>query len=235
MRAMPEGAVVRQMFARVADRYDRANHVLSLGIDVAWRRAVVRAAGIGRGSRVLDVCSGTGDLAIALASTGAEVTGSDFCPEMLRHAVRKSASLGPGAPGYLAADTQRLPFPDDTFDVVTVAFGIRNVADPVAGLREMARVLKPGGRVLVLEFCKPRLPLVRSAYLFYFRRVLPKLGSWITGDRHGAYDYLPQSVMGFPERGEFLDLMREAGLSSPHARILTLGIASIYRGDKPAG
>jgi demethylmenaquinone methyltransferase/2-methoxy-6-polyprenyl-1,4-benzoquinol methylase len=231
---MPDGTMVRQMFARVADRYDRANHLLSLGIDHGWRRATVRAAAIAPGSRVLDVCSGTGDLAMAFARAGAAVTGTDFCPEMLQHAVRKADRLGPSAPVYLAADTQQLPFPDDSFDAVTVAFGIRNVADPVAGLREMGRVVRPGGRVVVLEFCKPRLPLVRPAYMFYFRRILPRLGSWITGDRHGAYRYLPDSVMEFPEREAFLQLMTAAGLAEPRARILTCGIASVYHAAKPA-
>lgn len=233
MRGMPDATSVRRMFARVADRYDRANHLLSLGIDNAWRRGAVRFAEIRPGERVLDVCSGTGDLAMALARAGAVVTGTDFCPEMLHHAVRKAASMKGAKPAYLAADTLHLPFPDETFDAVTVAFGIRNVADPVAGLREMGRVLRPGGRLLVLEFSKPRMPLVRAAYLFYFRRVLPRLGSWITGDRQGAYDYLPESVMDFPERAEFLQLLTEAGLESPRARTLTCGIASLYRAEKP--
>lgn len=231
MRAMPEPTSVRQMFAGVADRYDRANHVLSLGIDRGWRRAVVRLAGLQPGERVLDACTGTGDLAVAIARAGGTVTGTDFCPEMLRHAVSKAR---PGVePRFLAADTLRLPFADGAFDLATVAFGIRNVADPIAGLKELARVVRPGGRVLVLEFSKPKLPLVRGAYLFYFRRILPRLGAWITGDRAGAYDYLPASVMSFPERAAFLELMVEAGLDSPRHRSLSCGIASLYRAEKP--
>jgi demethylmenaquinone methyltransferase/2-methoxy-6-polyprenyl-1,4-benzoquinol methylase len=221
------------MFARVAPRYDRANHILSLGIDSWWRRRAVRVAGLQSGEKVLDVCAGTGDLSLCLARHGARVLGSDFCPEMISRAAVKARSL-PDAqrPRYLVADSMSLPFDDAQFDLVTVAFGIRNLEDPVQGLREMARVLRPGGRVMVLEFSKPRLPLVRGAYLFYFRRVLPKLGSWISGDREGAYDYLPRTVMAFPEGGEFLALMGEAGLHSPTVTPASFGIASIYRAER---
>jgi demethylmenaquinone methyltransferase/2-methoxy-6-polyprenyl-1,4-benzoquinol methylase len=229
----PNGRAVRAMFARVARRYDRANHVLSLGIDLWWRRAAVRYCALVPGERVLDVCSGTGDLALALGRRGAEVVGSDFCPEMLAVARDKAGSRG-RAPRFVAADTQRLPFADGSFDAATVAFGIRNVADPVQGLREMARVVRPGGRVVVLEFTRPRVPLVRGAYLLYFRRILPSVGRWVTGDRHGAYEYLPASVLRFPEREEFVALMRSAGLVRPHARVLTCGIAAVYRGEVAA-
>ena len=228
---MPEGAAIRSMFARVAPRYDRANHLLSMGIDHGWRRAAVRFAELQPGERVLDTCCGTGDLALALTRAGGEVVGTDFCPEMLTHAVTKSRAAG--APRWLAADTMRLPFADDSFDLATVAFGIRNVEDPVAGLREMGRVVRPGGRVLVLEFCRPRLPGLRQAYLLYFRRVLPRLGRWISGDTEGAYDYLPDSVMKFPERGAFLELMSDAGLESPRMRLLSGGIAALYRAEIP--
>ena len=225
---MPDGPEVRRMFASVAPRYDRANHLLSLGIDHWWRRAAVKLAGVGPGSRVLDVCAGTGDLAVALAKTGARVVGSDFCPEMLAGAAPKRVR-GEELP-WLAADAMQLPFADASFDAVTVAFGIRNVADPVVALRDMARVTRPGGRVVVLEFARPRWPLVGRAYLFYFRRVLPTLGGWITGER-SAYEYLPNSVMAFPERDDFLQLMRRAGLESPRYRILTGGIAALYHAD----
>jgi demethylmenaquinone methyltransferase/2-methoxy-6-polyprenyl-1,4-benzoquinol methylase len=229
MPAMPEAGMVRSMFARVADRYDRANRVLSLGIDITWRSAAIKVAALKPGERVLDVCCGTGDLALAMAKKGAQVTGTDFCPPMLSHALRKSKAR---PLPWLAADTMSLPFPDASFDLATVAFGIRNVADPVAGMREMARVVRPGGRVVVLEFCKPKLPIVRSAYLFYFRRILPTLGRWVSKDRDGAYDYLPASVMAFPERGEFLALMTRAGLSTPSARYLSCGIAAVYRAER---
>ena len=124
-----------------------------------------------------------------------------------------------------------MPFADASFDFATVAFGIRNVSDPRAALREMARVVRPGGRVVVLEFTKPRVPLLGAAYRFYFRRILPRLGAWISGVRNDAYRYLHDSVMAFPEREQFLALMREAGLGSPKLRLLTGGIAAIYRGE----
>lgn len=221
------------MFARVAPRYDRANHLLSLGVDAYWRRRAVQVAGLQTGEKVLDICTGTGDLSLCLARHGAEVLGSDFCLEMISRAAAKSDSM-PAAqrPRYLVADSLALPFDDGQFDLVTVAFGIRNLEDPVKGLREMARVLRPGGRVMVLEFSKPRLPLLRGAYLFYFRRVLPRLGSMISGDRHGAYDYLPRTVMAFPEGAEFLSLMEEAGLHSPTVTPASFGIASIYRAER---
>lgn len=232
---MPEAELVQQMFARVANRYDRANRLLSLGIDVRWRKAAIAVAGLRPGERALDVCCGTGDLALALRRAGASTVGTDFCQPMLRHAQQKSAALDPQRrpEAWLAADTLALPFDDASFDLVTVAFGIRNVADPVAGLREMARVVRPKGRVIVLEFCKPRVPLVRQAYFLYFRHVLPRLGRWISGDRGGAYSYLPASVMAFPEREAFLDLMREAGLVAARARYLSLGIAAVYRAERP--
>ncbi|MBL8756403.1 MAG: ubiquinone/menaquinone biosynthesis methyltransferase [Planctomycetes bacterium] len=217
------------MFAEVAPGYDRANRALSLGIDTRWRRRTVRTVAVQPNERGLDVCSGTGDLAFALQREGAQVVGADFCPPMLVRAVRKAGSA-PG-PRFLAGDTLALPFRDATFDFVTVAFGIRNVSDPVAGLREMARVTRPGGRVVVLEFSKPRVPLLGAAYRFYFGRVLPRLGAWISGARNDAYRYLHDSVMQFPEREAFLALMVEAGLRSPTLQLLTGGIAAIYRGE----
>ncbi|MCA8944036.1 MAG: ubiquinone/menaquinone biosynthesis methyltransferase [Planctomycetes bacterium] len=217
------------MFAGVADRYDRANRILSMGVDVRWRKAAVAFAGVGAGEEALDVCAGTGDLTCALRDAGARVVGSDFCPEMLAHAVDKWPHAE--RPRYVAGDTLKLPFRDDSFDLATVAFGIRNVEDPTAGIRELARVVRPGGRVVVLEFCRPRVPLFRSAYMLYFRRILPRLGSWITGDRAGAYEYLPDSVMAFPEREQFLELMRDAGLVAPKMKVLTGGIAALYRGE----
>ena len=219
------------MFSVVARRYDRANHLLSAGIDRLWRRSAVRMAGIERGERVLDACAGTGDLSIAIARHGASVVAADFCPQMLAQTPGKASDLDVRC---VVGDTMQLPFPDDSFDAATVAFGIRNVSDPVAGLRELARVVRPGGRVVVLEFTTPRLPIFRQAYLLYFQRVLPRLGAWISGTGDGAYDYLQRSVMRFPEYDEFLARMADAGLESSRMRVLTLGIATLYRAEVPA-
>jgi demethylmenaquinone methyltransferase/2-methoxy-6-polyprenyl-1,4-benzoquinol methylase len=230
--AMPDGTTIQRMFAAVAGRYDRANRVLSLGIDRRWRAAAVAAAAVQPGERALDVCAGTGDLTLLLQRAGAIATGADFCAPMLSHALQKAAVLPAAArPRFLAADALQLPFAAAAFDLATVAFGIRNVADPVAGLREMARVVRPGGRVVVLEFCKPKTPLLASTYLFYFRRVLPRLGQWITGADNGAYQYLPDSVLAFPERQAFCALLTAAGLLRPTCTLLTCGVAAIYRGE----
>lgn len=231
---MPDAAAIQRMFAEVAPRYDRANRILSLGIDVLWRRRTVAVAGVTPGERALDVCAGTGDLSLALAGAGARVVGADFCAPMLDLARGKAARCAGEVPRFLCADALALPFPDASFDLATVAFGIRNVSDPEAGLRQMARVVRPGGRVVVLEFSRPRVPLLGGAYLFYFRRILPVLGRWISGTDNGAYGYLPDSVMAFPERGAFLDLMTRAGLQRPAMTLLTGGIAAIYRGEVPA-
>ena len=227
---MPDGATIQRMFAEVAPGYDRANHTLSFGVDLWWRHQAVTMTQVVRGERGLDVCAGTGDLSIALQRCGAEIIGADFCAPMLKRAAAKDPQRA-ARPRFLAADALALPFGDAVFDFATVAFGIRNVSDPRAALREMARVVRPGGRVVVLEFCKPRFPLLASAYRFYFRFVLPVLGSWICGTKNGAYRYLHDSVMAFPERHEFLLLMREAGLQSPSMRLLTGGIAALYRGE----
>lgn len=226
---MPDATTIQRMFAEVAPGYDRANRALSLGIDLWWRRQTVRTVRLQPGERGLDVCAGTGDLAFALARAGARMVATDFCAPML---VRTAHKGSPAArPAFLAADTLALPFPDRSFDFATVAFGIRNVSDPVAGLREMARVVRPGGRVVVLEFSRTRVPLLGSAYNFYFRHVLPRLGQWISGSRNDAYRYLHDSVMAFPERQQFLDLMTQAGLGEPRMRLLTGGVAAIYRGE----
>jgi len=241
----PEGAKVRRMFAEVAPRYDLLNHTLSGGIDALWRKRMVAKAlegGAGlEGSaavRVLDVCSGTGDLAFSFARAGCLVFGGDFCVEMLERGEEKRSSRQHGERvRFFAADAQRLPFARDSFDLATVAFGIRNVQDPVQGLRDMARVVRPGGKVLVLEFAKPRTPVLGPLYLWYFRRILPKIGSLLSPGSRGskAYDYLPESVMQFPEREAFVSLMEEAGLESCQYKLLSFGIACLYWGLVPKG
>ncbi len=228
----PERARIRRMFAGISKGYDRANRVLSVGFDQRWRRAAVRFAGAGPGHEVLDICAGTGDLSLAFARAGARVIGSDFCAEMLSLARRKSIRHD-NPPTFLGADAERLPFLDDAFDITSIAFGIRNVQDPLRGLQEMCRVTRPGGCVVVLEFTRPKAWVLGSVYGFYFRRVLPRLGSLLTGDRSGAYQYLHDSVMAFPEREQFVDLMHRAGLVGSTLRTLTCGIAAIYCGKVP--
>lgn len=228
---MPDGTTIRRMFAEVAPGYDRANRALSLGIDTYWRRRTVAAVEVSAGEFGLDVCTGTGDLAFALYRAGARMVGSDFCAPMLTRAIGKRGEVRSRTPQFVAADALALPFPPSTFGFATVAFGIRNVSDPVHAMAEMARVVRPGGRVVVLEFCQPRVPVLGTLYRFYFRRVLPTLGGWISGAKNGAYRYLHDSVMAFPEREGFLALMRRAGLAAPSLTLLTGGIAAIYRGE----
>ncbi len=224
---MPAAAEIQRMFSRVAPRYDRLNTLLSCGLDARWRRAAVDFAEVRAGERALDVCTGTALLARALARAGAIASGTDFCHEMLVRACRE-------APPLATADAMCLPFRDQAFDVVTVAFGIRNVEDPLVALREMRRVLRPGGRVVVLEFSKPRGSVAASLYLFYFRRILPRLGRMLAPASGDAYGYLPESVMQFPEREAFLALLQQAGFARPRMRLLLGGVAALYRGEVEA-
>ncbi|HMB53974.1 MAG TPA: ubiquinone/menaquinone biosynthesis methyltransferase [Thermoanaerobaculia bacterium] len=228
------GRAVQEMFAGVAPRYDLLNHLLSGALDFVWRRASARALGLGKGARVLDLCSGTGDQAVAVGKRGPRVAAADFCLPMLVLSKPKFARLarsGPGRATPLAADAQRLPFAAGGFDGATVSFGLRNVADLGRGLAEMARVTAPGGRVAILEFALPRLRPVRALYLFYFRHVLPWIGRLLSG-RGAAYSYLPASVMEFPQRDEFCAAMHEAGFENATWRDLALGTVCLYRGEK---
>lgn len=230
------------MFGEIAGRYDLLNHLLSLGVDVYWRWRTVRLVPPRGDAPLLDVCTGTGDLALAYARAAADasaVVGSDFTPQMLQLAARKAERRrmrrGVAAPvSFVEADAQALPFADGQFQIVSVAFGLRNVADPRRGLREMIRVCRPGGRVAVLEFSHPRSRLFGAVYRFYFRHVLPRVGQWISGSRLDAYRYLPESVGEFPSGAELAAMLRECGLVEVQYRPLTFGIATLYWGTRPA-
>jgi demethylmenaquinone methyltransferase/2-methoxy-6-polyprenyl-1,4-benzoquinol methylase len=223
------------MFAHIAGRYDLLNSLLSVGFDRRWRRFAARVARVAPGSRILDLCTGTGELAFAVsdASGGGRVVGCDFVPEMLAIARSKAARrrcAGRFQPAV--ADAMELPFPDGTFDAVTVAFGIRNVADVQRGVSEMARVARPGGKVVILEFARPRSRIFRALYYLYFTRVLPRVGNAVSGSPERAYCYLPASVLEFPDAEELAALMRECGLRNVQYWTLTMGIVAVHVGDK---
>lgn len=216
---------VREAFARIADRYVTTNHVLSLGTDILWRRKVARIVRGWKPAQVLDVATGTGDLALEIqdACEGAEITGSDFCAEMLVHARRR------GLAKTVVADALAMPFADASFDVVTVAFGLRNMADYAAAIREMRRLLRPGGHLLVLDFSLPEGPL-RGSYRWYLHRVLPKLAGWLTGQKD-AYEYLGGSIEEFPMGRGMLELIGAQGFHEAEAIPLSFGVASIYTAE----
>ncbi len=223
------GGRVRGMFAEIAPRYDLVNRLLSGGIDVAWRRTTVREAPPPPTGAILDVCCGTGDLALAYARTaapGVRIVASDFCRPMLDRGVEKARRDG-RVIEWVEADAMDLPFPDRTFDLVTVAFGLRNIADTRRGLAEMARVTRPGGRLAILEFSLPTNALVRAGYLWYFRRVLPWVGNAVARNRSDAYTYLNQSVEAFPSGRALAALVEAAGFDEVRQVPLTLGIASL--------
>lgn len=223
------------MFAGVAPRYDLLNHLLSAGLDVWWRRIASRSLAERERRNVLDLCSGTGDLALALAKRGARVTAADFCIPMVtraeekyrEHSGKRSGRNGAGRPLGLAGDALRLPFRDGEFSAVTVSFGIRNVADLDGALREIGRVVEPGGRVLILEFALPERQPVKGAYEFYFHNVLPWIGKLVS-PRGSAYDYLPNSVADFPQRRGFTDRVAAAGFENESWRDLSGGTVCLY-------
>jgi len=225
---------VRQMFAAVAPRYDFLNHFLSLGRDIAWRRATAKALRetLARpGSVAVDVCSGTGDLALALARYSAgKVIGTDFCRPMLQRAREKAQRSAP-AVFFLEADTLALPFCSASLDVVSVAFGFRNLANYQAGLREMHRVLKLGGLIAILEFSRVRWPAFGPLFRFYFQRILPRLGTWISGVP-GPYQYLPDSVSQFPDQESLAAALRAAGFANVRYQNFTGGVAALHLGQK---
>jgi len=223
---------VREMFATIAGRYDLLNHLLSGNTDRRWRRIVanrVRDKLSSSNSRVLDVACGTGDLTITLFEiTGAGVVGTDFCRPMLDIAAGKNS----GRISWIEGDALDLPFRDGTFDVVTIAFGLRNLSSVESGLAELARVVKPGGWVAVLEFSRPANAMLRPLFNLYFRKLLPWMGGLISGSR-SAYIYLPASVQKFPDQSQLSLLMERAGFDQVQYENLTGGIAALHMGRRP--
>ncbi len=228
------GMRIRQMFGEIAGRYDFMNHFLSAGTDIYWRSRTVRIAAPEGGDPILDVCTGTGDLAFAwrkAAGNGTDVFATDFTHRMLCLAEEKRGTRNVR---FLEADTLSLPFHDDQFQIVSVAFGLRNVSSTIGGLEEMTRVCRPGGRVVVLEFSMPDNRIISRLYQWYFRNVLPALGQLLVRNRQAAYEYLPQSVSEFPNGDALTAIMEEAGLERTSWKSLTGGIATLYIGHKPA-
>jgi len=235
---------IRRMFAEIAGRYDLLNRLLSLGIDRKWRRRTVQLVPPTGAAPILDVCCGTADLTLAYWRAGrgqVEVWGTDFCTPMLALARQKLARHVPACAAprnttgikLLAADTLQLPFPDDTFQIVSIAFGLRNLAETNAGLKEMVRVCRPGGRVVVLEFSMPRAKLPRMFFQFYLRFLLPRIGQSLARNSQAAYDYLAQSIGCFLQGEEMLARMRAAGLDKLCCYPFSLGVATLYVGTKP--
>jgi demethylmenaquinone methyltransferase/2-methoxy-6-polyprenyl-1,4-benzoquinol methylase len=229
----PDGRVVRQMFGEIAHRYDFLNHFLSVSIDKRWRRIaaekIAELISLDSNSICLDLCSGTGDLAIELhRRLGLPVIASDFCHPMLVLSVNKTRALPIRT---VEADSMATPFAGNSFNAITVAFGLRNLEDPRRGLAEMQRVLKPQGVLAVLEFSQPVIPVMREAFQFYFHRILPRIGAWISGQRT-AYTYLPDSVSRFPAQKELASIMRSVGFREVGYRNLSGGIAALHWGIK---
>jgi demethylmenaquinone methyltransferase / 2-methoxy-6-polyprenyl-1,4-benzoquinol methylase len=227
------------MFTAIAPRYDLLNHVLSFNIDRLWWRRAARTFGhilTRSDARVLDLCCGTGDMAFALrrqaGKNSPQIVGADFSHAMLQRAAIKSAALTPSAPVWIEADALNLPLPGGHFDLVTSAFGFRNLADYDAGWREIFRVLRPGGECGILDFGEPK-GLLGGLYRIYFRRVLPRIGTWISGVS-GPYAYLPASVERFPAPQHMLARMKETGFVDASWTPYSFGIAGLYRGKKPA-
>jgi demethylmenaquinone methyltransferase/2-methoxy-6-polyprenyl-1,4-benzoquinol methylase len=228
---------IRSMFNQIAPSYDLLNHLLSLNVDRYWRWRTTRLVPPRGTAPILDLCTGTGDLALAYdraAEGRVPIIGADFCHEMLRRAEGKaSRRKALGHIRFLEADAQQLPLPDDHFQISTVAFGLRNVTDTDKGISEMVRVTKAGGKVAILEFSTPRGWLFSRLYRFYFRQVLPIVGQTISRSKDNAYRYLPASVTEFPDGEELARRLRHHGLVDVMWHALTFGIATLYVGTKP--
>lgn len=220
---------IATMFDRIAPTYDLLNHLLSGNVDARWRRQSATLLSLTGSERLLDACCGTGDLALAMLEGGAgEVVGTDFSPAMIERARVKGA----GRVAFSVADTTDLPFADASFDVATIGFGVRNLEDMDAGFREIRRVLRPGGRFLVLEFSRPPNPLFRAVYHTYFMLVLPLVGNLVSGGSDNAYTYLPRSVLSFPGPAALSRRLLAAGFSRVDVRPLTMGIACLHLATK---
>ena len=228
---------IRGMFGHIAPRYDLLNHLLSLNVDRYWRWRTTRLVPPAGAEPILDVCTGTGDLALAYdraAQHKVPIVGADFCEPMLQRAVAKTLrARADERIRFVEADAQHLPFPDNAFQISTVAFGLRNVTDTDRGSAELVRVTRPGGRVAILEFSQPRGWILGPLYRFYFRRILPLIGQIISRSKESAYRYLPASVMEFPDGEALADRLRGHGLAEVHWHPLTFGIATLYVGTKP--
>jgi demethylmenaquinone methyltransferase/2-methoxy-6-polyprenyl-1,4-benzoquinol methylase len=225
------------MFAAIAPSYDLNNRLHSLWMDQSWRKRAVKLAELKPTDQVVDVACGTGDLTLrfarALGPNAHQPIGIDFTHEMLPIARRKSDAITAGtihSIAWINGDALALPLADASVDVVSIAFGIRNVADPAAACREFRRVLRPGGRLLILEFSLPVNPILRGLYNFYFRKVLPRTATWISGDKTGEYKYLPESVNTFIDRAAMMRMMSEAGFEQVSQQAMTFGVCVCYRG-----
>ncbi len=225
---------VRDMFGEIAPKYDRMNHLLSMNVDRYWRWKTVRKLAPNKTDPILDVCTGTGDLAFAFhkyTDGAVPVVGSDFCFEMLEVGRSKSRKTGREV-SFVEGDAQNLPFENDRFQIVSAAFGLRNVADTDLGLAEMTRVCKPGGQVAILEFTMPRSQPIKGLYGWYFKNVLPRIGQQFARNNSSAYNYLPDSVGEFPSYESLVKKMLAVGLSTAKFYPLTFGIATLYVGVK---
>ena len=221
----------REMFDAIAQRYDVLNHLLSGGIDIYWRRRALDNLQLSNEPRILDLATGTADFALAAGRLNPKrIIGVDVALEMLRLGVKKVEERSAPA-ALMGGDAEHLPFKEGSFDVVMGAFGVRNFGHIPSGLAEAHRVLRPGGQILVLDFCEPATPFFKQLYQFYFHNILPLIGGLLSGQRQ-AYAYLPNSVGTFPQGSAFVRLLEDAGFVEASATTLTMGICSIYQGSK---